>query len=253
ATAAFSELGPDGYYGLGLLANRAGDIDRAVELLGRTGRADVLWLATGILEARDRFADALPLYLQLARGSSVYADDSAYRAYVLASRLGLQERADEARSLLPDGNFFALRLGSASFAPDPGTVVESLEGTGSPGTSAAPPTLQQGTAAALDLASALYAVHEEEAARGELLFALRAAERSGAAQDVLALGEMLQSMDEYRHSVRAARALISDGVNDLRAWRLAYPPAWPELVIGAAEEEGVEPGLVWAVMRQESA
>ncbi len=285
ATAAFSELGSAGYYGLGLLANRAGDIDGAIDLLGRTGRADVLWLATGILEARDRFTDSLPLYLELARGGSSYADDSAYRAYVLASRLGLDAVANEARSLLPEGNFFAMRLGSPSLAPDPAEVAVAQDGgapnasavtaggaeedSGTEALAAAPPSGEllaleataetpaasgpPTTAQALELASALYGVHEEEAAVGELLFALRRAEAGGSVQEVLALGEMLQSMDEYRHSVSAARSLISSGVQDLRAWRLAYPPAWPDLVIGAAEEEGVEPGLIWAVMRQESA
>ncbi|HZJ08655.1 MAG TPA: lytic transglycosylase domain-containing protein [Trueperaceae bacterium] len=263
AAAAFSALGSAGNYGLGLLANRAGDIDRAIDLLTRTGRADVLWLSTGILEARDRFSDTLPIYLELARGGSSYADDAAYRAHVLAGRLGLGEVAAKARALIPEGNFFALRLGSGSLAPDPSTIpATAVSETDDPelvnvaatidvaaDVAAAPAS----TAEALELAAALYAVHEEDAAVGELLFALRRAEEAAATEEVLALGEMLQSMDEYRHSVSAARGLIAAGVDDLRAWRLAYPPAWPDIVIGAAEAEGIEPGLIWAVMRQESA
>ena len=97
------------------------------------------------------------------------------------------------------------------------------------------------------------AVHERDAAVGELTFALRRAERAGDTAAVLAIAEGLQSMDEYRQSVRAARELLSSGIEDLRAWRLAYPPAWPETVLVAAEDEGVDPALIWAVMRQESA
>src|SRR5690606_6983105 len=66
ARAAFEALGSEGLYGLGLLANRAGEVTRAVELFAASGRADAIWLATGILEARDRYAEALPLYLRLA-------------------------------------------------------------------------------------------------------------------------------------------------------------------------------------------
>ncbi|HET9026945.1 MAG TPA: lytic transglycosylase domain-containing protein, partial [Trueperaceae bacterium] len=38
-----------------------------------------------------------------------------------------------------------------------------------------------------------------------------------------------------------------------RAWRLAYPPAWPTIVGPAATANDLEPALIWAVMRQESA
>lgn len=249
ATAAFAALGSEGNYGLGLLANRAGNIERAVELLRQTGRADVLWLTTGILEARDRFTDSLPIYLELARGGSSYADDSAYRAYVLAERLGRPEVAEQARALLPDGNFFAMLLGSGPLAPDPATVPVAAEAVVAERAAAS----ASDSAEALALAAALFAVHEEEAAVGELLFGLRRAEEADLEEEVIGLAEMLQSMDEYRHSVSAARALLTAGNDNLRVWRLAYPPAWPELVLNAAQEEGVEPGLIWAVMRQESA
>ena len=246
ASAAFEALGPDGDYGLALLANRAGNVGRALELLIGTGRSDLLWLASGILEGRDRYAEVVPVYLRLAAGQSVYADDSAYRAYVLASRLGDEEAVERARELVPHGSFFALVLGDPPVAPDPATAVSP---TGQGGTE------DQAVAshAALELAFALMAVHERDAAVGELMFALREAERSQDVAAVLDIAEGLQSMDEYRQSVRAARELLSAGVTDLRAWRLAYPPAWPETVLSAAEASGVDPALIWAVMRQESA
>ena len=253
ADAAFAALGADGTYGRALLANRAGDIDTAVTLLSSTGRTDLLWLATGILEARDRYSDALPLYLRLAEGRSVYADDSAYRAHVIASRQGDADVAARAASLLPPGNFFGLLLGHeppaalvANGTPEPTTVVHDPDD----------PLVARVTGA-LDLATTLYAIHEEDAAVGELLFALRdveaAAQTDTARSAILDLAETLQSMDEYRQSVRAGRELLAAGHDDVRAWRLAYPPAWPQHVIPAADAEGVEPGLIWAVMRQESA
>lgn len=248
ASAAFEALGPDGDYGLALIANRSGNVERALELLTGTGRSDLLWLASGILEGRDRYAEAVPVYLRLAAGQSVYADDSAYRAYVLASRLGDGEAADRARELVPHGSFFALVLGDPPAAPNPATAVSATDqaATGDQ-------ALAGASHEALELAFALMAVHERDAAVGELMFALREAERSGDVAAVLDIAEGLQSMDEYRQSVRAARELLSTGTTDIRAWRLAYPPAWPETVLAAAEESGVDPALIWAVMRQESA
>ncbi len=250
AAAAFASLGD--LYGQGLLANRAGDVGRAVQLLEASGRADAAWLATGILEARDRYAEALPIYLGLAAGSSSYADDAAFRAYVLAQRLGDAAAAARARELLPYGSFFALVLGDPPAVPDPATA-EVPDGAAVAGGDMALAARPSPAAGALDLAFALMAVHDREAAVGELLFALRDAEASGDVAAVLDLAEALQGMDEYRQSARAARDLLASGVSDLRAWRLAYPPAWPETVLSAAAEAGVEPALVWAVMRQESA
>ncbi len=243
ARAAFTALGEDGYYGLALVENRAGNIDAAVDLLARTGRADLLWLATGLLEARDRYTASLPLYLRLARGSSVYADDAAYRAIVLGRRLGRDEVVAEATELLRPGNFFGMLLGRGVAVPDLASA-PALEGD-------EPSPL---TATALDLATALYVINEHEAAVGELLLALVTAERAGSRPaDILALIEMLQGMGEYRQSARAARELLSAGVDDVRAWYGAYPAAWPREVLTASAAEGVEPALVWAIMRQESA
>jgi soluble lytic murein transglycosylase len=264
AEAAFTALGGDGTYGRALLANRAGDIDSAVSLMASTGRSDLLWLATGILEARDRYVEALPLYLRLAEGSSVYADDSAYRAHVIASRQGDPATAQRAAALLPPGNFFGLLLGQEPPALDvasgeedaPTTTSDDSAATAGSSPEPAGSPLAR-SAQALELSNALYAIHEEDAAVGELLFALRDVEAAGAGPAataaVLELAEALQSMDEYRQSVRAARELMSAGNDDVRVWRLSYPPAWPQAVIPAAEAEGVEPGLIWAVMRQESA
>lgn len=249
ATAAFTALGPSGHYGLGLLANRAGQLDLAVEHLARTGRADLLWLATGLYEAKDRYADSLPLYMRLARGTSSYADDAAFRAYVLASRLGDEATAVAARELIPFGNFFAIILGGEAAAPDPFSAEPGPYSLAA--MSGEPPSKM--AAEALLVARELSAAGEHDAAVGESLFALRRAEAGGDVATVLDLAELLQSLDEYRQSTRAGRELLSAGIDDLRAWRLAYPPAYPLTVIPEAAENEIEPALIWAVMRQESA
>ena len=231
AERAFSELsGASALHGLALLANRAGNLDRAVTLLRQSGEPRHLWLATDLLEARGRSRDALPIYLDLAGGGSAFADDAAHRALVLAERLGQAEMADQALDLLPEHSFFGALRGK----PVKPALVDTL----------ATPELE-----AVALARALRRVGDHEAAVGELLFALR---KSGDEASVVALGEALQTLGEYRQSARAARQWQPRSL-ERRTWQVAYPRAFAVLVEREAAAWQVEPALIWAVMRQESA
>lgn len=232
AERAFSELsGTSALHGLALLANRAGNVDRAVTLLRQTGEPRHLWLATDLLEARGRSRDALPIYLDLAGGGSAFADDAAHRALVLAERLGLAEIANRALDLLPEHSFFGTLRGKP--------VKPALNDT------LATPELE-----VVALARALMRVGDHEAAVGELLFALRNAVDEAT---VVALGEALQTLGEYRQSSRGARQWLRRGSLERRTWQLAYPRAFAALVEREAAAWQVEPALIWAVMRQESA
>jgi soluble lytic murein transglycosylase len=234
ADAAFAALPDGGLYGRGLIAGRTGRIDDGVRFLLATGVPSQMWLATTWLESRGRISDAIDAYLRIARnGDATYADDAAYRALVLAQRLGDAERAATARSLVPAGSYFGLLLG----IPVPVPTMSSL------------PTIDEPEV--LALARALAAVDDHDAAVGELVFALRAATDPAT---VVALAEALQGVHgEFRQSMRAASALVSQGVRDVRVWRLAYPRAYPDAVEPSAAAFEVEPELVWSVMRQESA
>ncbi|MBS3966785.1 MAG: transglycosylase SLT domain-containing protein [Truepera sp.] len=231
AERAFSELsGPSALHGLALLANRAGDLDHAVTLLRQSGEPRHLWLATDLLEGRGRSRDALPIYLDLAVGGSAFADDAAHRALVLAERLGQAKIADQALDLLPEHSFFGALRGK-SIKP---ALVDTLT----------TPELE-----VVALARALMRVGDHEAAVGELLFALRKAADEAS---IVALGETLQTLGEYRQSARAARQWQPRSL-ERRTWQLAYPRAYAALVEREAAAWQVEPALIWAVMRQESA
>lgn len=264
ADAAFGALGgATGAYGRGLIAAREGRIDAAVAHMRATGQASRMWVASGWLEARGRIGDAIDVYLAIAEtGDRTYADDAAYRAWLLAERRGDAATAARAAALVPDRSFFALRLGRAldlpiladdRDAPPPptGDAGGLASAAPAPEALADPGTRPSSAAEALALARALFIVGDDEAARGELAFALRdARERS----DVVLLAEALQrDHHEFRHSQRAAQALVSAGDRDARVWRLAYPRAYADAVETHAGTFGVEPALVWAVMRQESA
>lgn len=253
ADAAFAALGgTTGAYGRGLVAAREGRVDDGVAHLMATGQASRMWIASGWLEVRGRSADAIEVYLRIAEtGDRTYADDAAYRAWVLANRTGSPGAAARALALLPERSFFALLLGGTLDVP-----------TGAP-TATDPANASSEATAALALARALQVVQDDDAARGELLFALRdAAGRSSGAghgdatarEDVIVLAETLQTHHgEFRQSQRAAQALLNAGDRDPRVWRLAYPRAYPASVEASAAAFGIEPALVWAIMRQESA
>ena len=234
ADAAFAALGGStGNHGRALIAARQGRIDEAVRFMQASGVASHLWLASGWLESRARYRDAIEVYLQIARsGDATYADDAAYRAHVLARRLGDQATAELAAELVPEGSYFALVLGRPLTLPN-ATALEPVE-----------PEV-------LELARALAQVHDFDAARGELVFAMRASDDPA---EVVALAEALQTVyGEYRQSMRAANELIWQGLHDLRVWQLAWPRAYPDAVERYAEAFRVESALVWSVMRQESA
>jgi soluble lytic murein transglycosylase len=93
-------------------------------------------------------------------------------------------------------------------------------------------------------------VNDLEAAIGELIFALR---MSSSQAEIAAIAEQLQRLGEFRQSQRAASRLLEAGVHDLRVWRLAYPQAYLSVVTQEASRLAVEPALIWAIMRQESA
>lgn len=233
----FADLpGSNALYGRALLANRAGDVTRAVELLGQSGEASHLWLATDLLERHERYSEAIPVYLRLGRGSSAHADESAFRALVLAERVGDVALEAEARALIRPDTYFALQLG--------GSLVLPLE-----------TSLPEVESVAVDRALALVRLNDEDAALGELLFALRSAsaEAEPAEAEIVLLAETLQLLGEFRQSVVAAQTLLRAGSEDLRVWRLAYPRAFPEFVEAYAHEFAVEAELIWAIMKQESA
>lgn len=243
AEAAFARLGGGtGAYGRALIANRRGDIDDAVRLLVSTGEARHMWLATSLLEREERWDEAVDVYATIAAGSSVYADDAAWRMRVLGLRYDRPSWIAAGESRLPDDGWFALRLG----APTPAPTRNDLPDI-------APP--------AVSTARTLAEANELATARLVLAFALRdATQEAPAAGDearheatIVALGEALTALGEYRQPQRAVAPLMTAGSLQVRTWRLAYPEAWPELVRLEAKQAEVDPHLVWAVMRRESA
>ncbi|MDZ7706074.1 MAG: transglycosylase SLT domain-containing protein [Trueperaceae bacterium] len=232
AEAAFRDLsGSAALYARGILALRRGDIDETVRLYRLSGSPRYLWLATEILETRGRHREAIPIYLELATLDTSYADDAAYRALVLARRLGDNDSAARAEALLPLASYFSVLLGRDLEVPTTTTLAPAVR------------------PAVLDLADRLESVGDLDAAIGELQFALRDATDEAT---TVALASELQRLGEFRQSQRAAEAWLNRGSRNLDTWRLAYPRAYPDTVQAASLRWNVNPELAWAIMREES-
>ena len=192
-----------------------------------------LWHAAGLLEARGDVAAAIPLYLQVARGSgddsSDYRDDAAFRAYTLAARLGDAATAKAADALIPAESFFGLLRGKAFSVPNG--------------------RLKRVNPPVLALSKALQKAGDPEAALGELLVALS---QSRDEPTTVAIAEALQSAGEFSSSTLAANAYLQRGSRARRTYRVAYPRAFAGSVLTQARAYNLSPALLWAVMRQES-
>ena len=231
ADAIFEQLGTHGAaYWRGLIANRRGETSQAVAFLLQSGDPEDFWLAAKLLEDANRSAEAVELYLNLARMRSSYTDDAAYRAIVLAERLGNADQADQARSLLPPESFFSRKLGN----PLSMSIAESL------------PVVSPSV---LSLSNALITANDLEAARGELVFALRDAPDNATK---VAIAKALQQLGDYRQSSIVGIRLLESGETNPEIWQLAYPQAYKASVDADAERFGIEPELVWAIMHKES-
>lgn len=209
------------------------DPSRAISLGLQCPYPVAQWEATALLESQNRITETLPLYAQLAEGHTRWADDAAYRLYVLADRLGDPERGGRAREQLASAqpNFFALRIGehwtppiSLPFRP---AGIEVLSKT-----------------------VALESLGLEELAHRELVMAARFDRRPEARA---AYAQALHERGDTLDAQRVAESLLHEVPRaPLLLWRLAYPQPYDREVRSAADEFDLDPLLLWSVMHTES-
>lgn len=223
--------GPAGGLGLGRMLERSGRPAEAAEAYLSSSDVNAHWQAALILERRGRAAEALIIYGDLASGSSRLAGDAAFRGVVVARRLGQPE--GPFRALIAPTSHWAWRLG---WREDP----------------APPPPVEPVEPAALTLASQLAAGAPGpgtplELAHLELEIALPRLEDP----EALAVGNWYLERGDYRRAARIGMALLPR-LPTRDVYLLAYPLAYRDLVVDAGVAFGVEPYLLWAVMREES-
>ncbi|MDP3046578.1 MAG: transglycosylase SLT domain-containing protein [Chloroflexota bacterium] len=192
------------------------------------------WSATRILEAQGRLTETLPIYARVGKTDTAFADDAAYRLYVLAQRLGDKEAQAKGKAQLDELglNWLALRAGK-----------------GEPLLATAPPLATAGIDI-LEKAQVLESLGREDLAHLELLLAARSRRAPEVSQ---AMAEALAS----RGYVVEAQAIAEEYIQahpraPLAFWQLSYPRPYSDTVNAAAAEFKIDPLLIWAVMRQES-
>lgn len=213
--------GAAGAWGEARVYQAEGEVQAAVSAYLHAG-ARGQFAAAGLLEASDPMR-AIGLYLELASGRSRYADDAAFRAWVLAGRLGRDDLRQQAYDRLSGGLGLLAGKPLAPISVRPRTL--------------APP-------AGLDTVESLLAARHKAWALGEVRWrgqGARGEARLAWAWALYALGD-----------VRGAMQLAA-GFEGREAILLRYPRPYFDAVEREADRNGIDPWLIYAVMRTESA
>lgn len=234
ALAAYHAAGPTGGYLGGLLLESLGRIEEAIGAYGLSSEPEARWRAARLLEGQGRETEALALYRELASGTHRVRDDAALRAYLIYSRRGDASQAAAMAKLFPPA--FQWILGTyrpppvTNAVPDPAVA------------------LPRAVRVAGALLQALPGSEGQAWARAELDLALRKA----SPQEKIAIGEWYLEQGDYNAAFRIGSSASRD-LPCRRAYALAYPLAYEAIVRKWAAAYGVDPFLVLAVMREESA
>jgi len=197
------------------------------------------WSYTWSLEEDGQLDLALETYLRIAATDAYVADDAAYRAYVLANRQRDMAARDVALARLNalQPNWLAYRAtGTLQWEPAPDYPQQALDEMAGP---------------ILSIVAALEALGRDDLALAELRFAGRVSEIP---EVLLGVAQALEQRGEIRSAWSLATSeLQAQPRTPLGVWRLAYPRVWEDAVLDAAARQNIDPALLWAVMRQESA
>ncbi|MCG2768310.1 MAG: lytic transglycosylase domain-containing protein [Anaerolineae bacterium] len=197
------------------------------------------WRATWDMDEAGRYAEVVPIYLRIAESDLYVSDDAAYRAWVLARR-ELQDPLAEARALSllqsVQPNWLASRATGTltwEMAPDyPESAVDEL------------------TSVVMSKAEALASLGRDDLAYQEVRLTALLSETP---EVLLGMAEEMSARGHIVPACTLARAHLRESpYAPRRFWELAYPRAYEDEVTQVATEYGVDPELIWAIMRQES-
>lgn len=231
AREAYQRLGPAGARGLGRVLERQGRRGEAARAYLDSPEAEARWRGACLLEEQGHASQALAVYRQLATERSLVRDDAALRGYVLSRRRGDAAGAGEFLAAVSPGLAWCAGLPVAhplpyEPVPDPGQepaaaqAARALPGVGPGGTSLAQVEM-------------------------EILG------HTGGATGRLALARWYSERGNVTLAAETAMAALKD-LPAPGAYPLAYPLPYAGLVEEVGAEFGVDPLLVWAVMREES-
>lgn len=227
---AYRAAGASGAYRLGLLLEAQNALNEALLAYLRSPEPEAQWRAALLLERQGRPADAIAIHQRLAQSSARVADDAAFRLYILFMRQGWAQEAAAYKALLPPAFLWL-----SGETPSPPSVVPDPLDT-------APDVVSLA-----DHLVVRFSHEGREWAHISLAIALSKA----SAREALCIGEWYAKMGDWRRAYTVGVRLLS-ALPCRRAYRLAYPKAWEESVLRWSSAYGVDPFLVWAVIREES-
>ncbi len=211
------------------------DPDSALEYYLASPYPVAWWNATWLLEESGELQDALPVYQRIAEAGVYFSDDAAYRLYTLGEKLGNSDAVETARSLLEDmaPSWLGLRASSSN---ELDFILDQ--------------DLQPAADTVLQKVQALDYLGQADLSKLELLFGARLARDP--AVKLRYLDELASRGFEIEARRIAADYLAENPHASPRFWRINYPRPYADIVQAAAAEYGLDPLLIWAVMRVES-
>lgn len=223
----YTSLGARGFYRRGIILERRGRLEEAAHAFVSAPESEARWRGARLWEHLGQPSQALSVYVELGREPGVLQDDAAFRAYVLLSEGG-DQRAEEFAAYLRGFPAWMDRLGQdvhLETAADPEVHFPAF----------------------LARVEAYGASGREELAQLELSIGRDRASLS----ERLALGEWYLQQGDFPAAV-AQGSMVLRELPCPRAYDLAYPRPFEELVVRAAADYELDPLLLLAVMREES-
>jgi soluble lytic murein transglycosylase len=208
--------------------------DEAVELYLAVPYPVAWWNATWILESQGRLEEAMSVYARIAASQAYFADDAAYRLFVLGERSGDQAAVSQAREYLEGFglNWLSQRAGIMATELPMG------------------PSIQLQAPDILSKVHILDSLGREDLADLELLFCAQLRTqlpvRLACLQQLTARGHILEVQAIADESIEDGSTVPQE------LWQLAFPRPYMETVVSNAEKLDLDPLLIWSIIRVES-
>lgn len=228
AKTVYNSLGDKGGYRLGLILEKEGKLGEAASAYLRSSDTESRWKGAYLLDKIGSHDKALDVYLGLSKeDGSIYQDDAAYRAYVLMKRNDNSESIN-VLDVISNEPSWMVRLNREPEWPE---ITETLYDT--------PLFMKR-------------ADTYKKSGRGEMAkIELSIGEKYASLSDKLAMGDWYLEKEDYYNSIRWGIKALSEKP-DMHAFELAYPRPYMEQVKEASTRFGVDPNLIYAVIRCES-
>lgn len=223
----YGSLDEMGAYRLGMILEKEEKLREAAAAFGKSTESQSQWRSARIWDDMGSSDKALELYKLIAGQQGVYQDDAAYRAYVLIKK-SKGPGADKMLDIIAKYPAWMKRLNKEP-------VMENM------------PDVTYDKPDFLNKVDAYRKIKRYDLAEIELAIG----EKNCEFQDKLALGDWYLGQGKYYMALRWGIKALKEQPSR-RAYELAYQRPFDEVVVKASKEFGIEPNLLWALMREES-